>query len=266
MRCVQVFVITALILVHSASAQEGNWRLVWQDDFNGNQLDFNQWEIEINAFGGGNQELQIYTDRKENVRVEGGNLILEAHRGRTGISGTERDYSSGRIRSKRRGDWTYCRVEIRAQLPPGQGIWPAFWMLPTEEKYGGWAASGEIDIMEFKGQEPHRVHGTLHYGGGWPKNKYSGKPFELKQGNFTDSFHTFALEWEPKVIRWYVDGELYQTQTEWNSVGGTYPAPFDQAFHLVFNVAVGGGFVGNPNKETPFPATLKVDWVKVYQR
>jgi beta-glucanase (GH16 family) len=173
------------------------WRLVWSDEFDGKSLDFSKWEIEVNAFGGGNQELQIYTDRSENVRVANGFLIIEAHRQRTGIAGTERDFSSGRIRSKRRGDWKYGRFEARMKLPAGQGLWPAFWMLPSDEKYGTWAASGEVDIMEFKGQQVDTLWGTLHHGGSWPRNKHTGLTKRFEGIDFTKDFHIFGVEWSP---------------------------------------------------------------------
>ena len=139
-------------------------------------------------------------------------------------------------------------------------------MLPTEEVYGSWASSGEIDIMEFKGQEPSIVWGTLHYGRPWPKNMHSGTQYKKPKGNFTDDFHAFAMEWEEGAIRWYVDGELYQTQREWETDGTKFPAPFDQPFHLILNLSVGGGFVGNPDAHTPFPRQLLIDSVRVYQR
>tara|TARA_R110002049_G_scaffold4601_5_gene32670 strand:- start:929649 stop:930455 length:807 start_codon:yes stop_codon:yes gene_type:complete len=238
-------------------------KLIWHDDFEGTKLDYSKWEVEVNAFGGGNKELQIYTDRTENVRVEHGCLILESRRDNAGVSGTEREYSSGRVRSKHRGDWKYCRVEVRAKLPRGKGLWPAIWMLPTDDKYGGWAASGEIDIVEMKGEHPNTVLGTLHYGGHWPDNKYSGEEFTLAKGTFADDFHDFAIEWKEGRIDWFVDGECYQTQTKWDSVGGPYPAPFDQQFHLLFNVAVGGHFVGDPS-QTEFPQQMQIDHVRVY--
>ncbi len=246
---------------HSGSAT----KLVWQDEFEGNSLDFSKWGIEVNAFGGGNNELQIYTDRSENVRVEDGCLVLEARKERTGISGTERDYSSGRVRTKNRGDWKYGRIEVRAKLPSGQGVWPAIWMLPTQDLYGGWAASGEIDIMEMKGQEPNIILGTLHHGDVWPKNAYSGDSFKLPNGMFEDDFHTFAIHWQPGKIEWFVDDKLYQTQTKWSSSGGPFPAPFDQEFHLLLNLAVGGNFLGPPDASTPFPRKMLVDFVRVYQ-
>lgn len=250
----------------AATESAAAWKLVWQDEFEGSTLDFSKWEIEVNAFGGGNNELQIYTDRKENVRVENGMLVLEARKDNFGIQGTVREYSSGRVRSKQRGDWKYGRFEFRAKLPRGPGLWPAIWMLPTDEVYGGWASSGEIDIVEYKGQEPQQVWGTLHYGDFWPNNKHSGTQYRLSRGSFADDFHIFALEWEEGVMRWYVDGELYQTQNKWSTTQAPFPAPFDQRFHLVLNLAVGGGFVGPPNDQTPFPSQLQIDYVRVYQR
>lgn len=248
------------------SKLDGGWSLVWQDEFNGPTLDYSKWEIEVNAFGGGNQELQIYTDRPDNVRVEGGRLILEARADKASVQGTTRDFSSGRIRSKHRGDWKYGRFEIRAKFPPGAGLWPAIWLMPTFDTYGTWASSGEIDIVEYKGQEPKIVHGTLHYGASWPNNKYSGTTYELPKGSFADEFHEFALEWEAGEIRWYVDGHLYQTQNKWSTTEAAFPAPFDQKFHMVLNMAIGGGFLGPPNAETRFPAQMEVDYIRVYQR
>lgn len=240
-------------------------KLVWSDEFDGKSLDYSKWGVEQNAFGGGNQELQIYTDRSKNVRVENGHLVIEAHRDNANISGTGREYSSGRIRTKHRGDWQYGRIEVRAKMPIGQGIWPAIWMLPTDEKYGGWAASGEIDIMEYLGQKPNEVLGTLHYGGGWPRNAYSGDSIKLKNGTFNDEFHTFAIEWQKGKIAWLLDGKPWQTQTKWHSENGKYPAPFDQRFHLLLNLSVGGHLAGNPDGNTKFPQKFLVDYVRVYQ-
>ena len=250
----------------TAQSKDPEWKLVWKDEFDGPALDYSKWEIEVNAFGGGNNELQIYTDRKENVRVENGHLLLEARRDNHDIVGTVREFSSGRIRSKHRGDWKYGKFETRARLPAGQGVWSAIWMLPTDQKYGTWASSGEIDIMEFKGQEPDVVWGTLHYGSQWPGNKHTGDTYKLDKGNFTDDFHIFTLEWEEGAMRWYVDGKLTQTQTQWESNGGKFPAPFDQEFHILLNLAIGGGFLGNPDGTTKFPREMLVDYVRVYQR
>jgi beta-glucanase (GH16 family) len=264
--CSFVAAFLGVLLPVSMSAAEPEWKLVWSDEFNGEKLDYSQWGVEVNAFGGGNNELQLYTDRPENVRVEKGHLVIEARRDRPNIQGTLREYSSGRVRTKHRGDWQYGRIEVRAKLPAGQGIWSALWMLPTDEKYGPWAASGEIDIMEMVGHEPSKVLGTLHYGDTWPNNKHTGQTFELPNGTFAEDFHTFAIEWNEGEIRWLVDGKLYQTQNQWNSRNADFPAPFDQPFHLVMNVAVGGNLPGPPNAQTKLPAQMQVDYVRIYQQ
>jgi beta-glucanase (GH16 family) len=242
--------------------------LVWSDDFDGPTLDYSKWECEVNAFGGGNNELQIYTDHAKNVRIENSLLVLEAHHENTPMGGIQRDYSSGRVRSKHRGDWCYGRFEIRARLPKGQGLWPAIWMLPTDEKYGSWAASGEIDIMEALGHEPDRIHGTLHYGGLWPNNTSDGsQTYKLESGDFSDEFHTFRLDWDESGMKWYVDNMLFREppSSQWFSASAPSPAPFDQRFHLILNLAVGGNWPRNPDRSTLFPARMEVDWIHVYQ-
>ena len=260
-----LLVSTATSTLAPATAQDDR-ELVWSDEFNGDKLDYFKWGIEENAFGGGNNELQLYTDRTENVRVADGHLIIEARKDKPNIAGTRREYSSGRLRTKHRGDWKYGRIEVRAKLPSGQGIWPAIWMLSTDEKYGGWAASGEIDIMELVGHKPHQVLGTLHYGDNWPNNKHTGTSFDLPDGTFADDFHTFAIDWEAGRIRWFVDGKLFQTQSKWSTTAAPFPAPFDQRFHLLLNISVGGNLPGNPDATTKFPQQMVVDYVRVYQR
>ena len=252
--------------LNSFAAAPLPWKLVWSDEFDGPKLDYTKWAAEENAHGGGNNELQVFVERPENMRVEGGKLVIEARKEAFTLAGQKREFTSARLRTKFRADWKYCRVEVRAQLPTGRGIWPAIWMLPAQEKYGTWVASGEIDIVELVGHEPNKVHGTLHFGGKWPKNVEAGKPFTLAKGTFADDFHVFALEWEPDAIRWYVDGELYQTQTKWHSEGGPFPAPFDHAFYLILNISVGGQWPGPPDATTVFPQRMLVDYVRVYQR
>lgn len=239
------------------------WELVWQDEFELATIDDTKWSFEVNGKGGGNNELQYYTDRPENAFVEDGMLVIEAIEEEERYIG--RNYTSARMRTLAKGDWTYARVEVRAKMPTGQGLWPAIWMLPTEWRYGGWPSSGEIDIMELLGHEPDTVHGTLHYGG-LGNHQYTGRPYILKDGNFTDEFHTFAIEWEEGEMRWYVDGEHYQTQSSWNTKNKEFPAPFDQPFHLILNVAVGGNWPGSPDETTTFPQRMTVDYVRVYQR
>jgi beta-glucanase (GH16 family) len=246
---------------------EPEWRLVWADQFDGDALDPSKWEWEVNAQGGGNNELQYYTDRPENTQLSDGRLLLTANRETYVGPEGKREYTSARIRTKHRGDWKYGRIEARAKMPVGQGLWPAIWMLPTDEVYGGWAASGEIDIMEYLGQKPQEVFGTLHYGGSWPRNVYTGETYTLPSGGrFDEDFHVFALEWEEGEMRWYVDGVHYQTQTKWRTEGAPFPAPFDQRFHLILNVAVGGNLPGSPDATTEFPQRMIVDYVRVYAR
>ncbi len=243
------------------------YHLVWSDEFNGNGIDGGKWSFETNGNGGGNNELQYYTSRPENARVENGHLVIEARKENYSGPDGSRQYTSARLRTLNKGDWTFGRMEARMKLPRGQGMWPAFWMLPTDNKYGNWAASGEIDIMEAVNTSPsdNRVYGTLHYGGGWPANTHTGNSFS-PASSVSDNYHTYAVEWEPTAIRWYVDDVLYATQTSWWSAGGAYPAPFDQRFHVLLNLAVGGQWPGNPDGNTSFPQRMEVDFVRVYQK
>jgi len=242
------------------------WDLVWNDEFDGTTIDFTKWEHEVNGQGGGNNELQYYTDRELNSLIDDGKLVIRAFKETyTGPDGT-REYTSARLRTKNKGDWKFGRFEIRAKLPIGQGLWPAIWMLPTDWIYGGWAASGEIDIMEMLGHDPQKVYGTLHYGGQYPNNVHSGDSYSLYVGSFSSAYHTFALEWEENEFRWYVDDVLYLTQTSWSTTNAPYPAPFDQRFHILLNVAVGGNWPGNPDQTTTFPQTMIVDYVRVYKK
>lgn len=258
--------VLALTGFAATTLQQPQWQLVWSDEFDNKQLDYSKWGVAFDALGGGNNELQFYTDRAKNVRVADGHLVLEAHADDFNGMGTTRKYSSAKIRSKHRGDWTYGRFEVRAKMPLGKGMWPAIWMLPTDDAYGGWALSGEIDIVEYKGDEANKVIGTLHYGDVWPKNEFHGDGYTLAKGTFADGFHVFALEWEKGEMRWSVDGKLYQTQKKWRTAAAPFPAPFDQRFHLILNLAVGGRWSGNPDAKTAFPNRMLVDWVRVYQR
>ncbi len=240
--------------------------LVWADEFEGSAVDTEKWAFQRGdgsevglPRGWGNNELQWYQD--ENAAVDNGLLTITARQ--EPVSGFQ--YTSARLRTSGLADWAYGRFEIRARLPIGRGLWPAFWMLPSEEAYGGWAASGEIDIMEYVGSDPGRVLGTLHYGAPWPNNTFSGNDYDLGSGTFADDFHVFAIEWEPGEIRWYVDGVHYASQSEWFSSNGPYPAPFDRRFYLLLNVAVGGNLPGSPDASTEFPQEMVVDYVRVYQ-
>jgi beta-glucanase (GH16 family) len=252
------------LLVAGGAEENAKWELVWSDEFDGKELDQSKWEVIVNGRGGGNSELQYY--RKENVRVADGMLIIEARKEKfSGPDGT-RDFTSARIRSKGKGDWKYGKIEVRAKLPKGKGLWPAIWMMPTDNRYGNWPNSGEIDMVELVGHEPAVVHGTLHYGDRAKRQMEKGASFKLNEGTFADEFHVFGLEWEEGKISWSVDGKVYQTQKDWHTRDAAFPAPFDQRFHLILNVAVGGTWPGEPDNSTRFPAEMTVDWVRVYQR
>jgi beta-glucanase (GH16 family) len=177
---------------------------------------------------------------------------------------------------------TYGKFEFRAKVPWGKGMWPALWMLPQDDKYGGWAASGEIDVMEIFGEKPDQTLGTIHFGSGFPARELVTHVYDLPGGSTVSDWHVYSVEWEPGEIRWLLDGVLWATQTFWWSCSkkvddsgvvakrkadiNPWPAPFDQPFYLVMNVAVGGNFPGHPNPETKFPAEMVVDFVRVYDK
>jgi beta-glucanase (GH16 family) len=249
--------------VFSQCALVTNCTLVWSDEFDGTAVDTNKWEFMIgdgSAYGipgWGNNELQFYT--ANNATLANGALTITAREEAMGGL----NYTSARLRTLNKGDWTYGRFEMRARLPVGQGMWPAFWMLSSVPDYGGWAASGEIDIMESIGSNPEQIFGTLHYGGEFPDNVYSGSGTFLPAGTAQD-WHEYAIEWQLGEIRWYLDDQLYATQNNWYSTAAPFPAPFDVNFHLLLNLAVGGNFPGNPDGTTVFPQAYVIDYVRVY--
>ena len=245
-----------------ASAQ--TWELVWADEFDGTEVDPAKWTFQLgdgcpDLCGWGNNELEWY--QAENATVADGFLTITAKEEQAG----GKNYTSARMRTINQGDWTYGRFEVRAKMPIGKGLWPAIWMLPTDPSiYGTWAASGEIDIMEYVGDKPTEVLGTIHYGAPWPNNQSTSNTYTLQQGTFNDDFHVFAVEWEHGTIRWYVDDVRYAQSSNWSSTGGTFPAPFDVEFHLLLILAVGGNLPGDPDASTVFPQTMVVDYVRVF--
>ena len=243
-----------------------DWKLVWEDNFDGDSLNMENWNYEIHEPGWVNNELQEYTDSTDNIYVKDGELVLKAIKDETenGIK-----YTSGKVTTQNKRDYKYGRFEARLKVPEGQGLWPAFWMMPTYENlYGSWPRCGEIDIMEVLGHEPEKAYGTIHYGN--PHREQQGT-YILDGITFADDYHVFSVEWEPSEMRFYIDGNLYHTVNDWYTKQEgddekTYPAPFDQTFYLQFNLAVGGNWPGNPDETTDFEnAELKVDYVKVYQ-
>lgn len=252
------------------------WVQVWGDEFDSSDLDYTKWEKEENNYGGGNSERQAYRTDSKYCVVKDGLLNINVYRdAHTTSDGKTQPYSSARIRSQKRGEWQFGRFEIRAKMPQGEGIWPAVWMLPTESKYGGWAAGGEIDIIESRGSAVHETTGALHFGGPWPRNTYLAHAYSFPQKNAAEDFHVYTLEWNRDEIKWLVDGDLCKRRTkdEWFSEAAKQnpSAPFDQPFHLILNVAVDGRFFEKTKQRadnlraSAFPQTLQVDYVRVYQ-
>ena len=244
------------------------WKLVWSDEFDqadGSVPDPAKWTYETGGGGWGNNELETYTARPQNAKIKDGKLAITAMReAYTGSDGIARNYTSARLRTKGKFSQAYGRFEARIQIPYGQGIWPAFWMLGDDIDRAGWPNCGEIDIMENIGKEPGTVHGTIH-GPGYSASKGIGAPYSLAAGRFADDFHVFAVEWEPTKVRFFADGHLYNTITAAQIPSGKKWV-YDHPFFLIFNVAVGGYWPGNPDESTAFPQTMQVDHVRVYQR
>jgi beta-glucanase (GH16 family) len=245
------------------------YTLVWSDEFSGTELDTSKWSYqigdgcEVNLCGGwGNNELQYYTSRPENISLANDRLIITAKKETPLYQG--RAYTSARIRSLNKGDFRYGRIDVSARMPKGQGIWPAIWMLPSDTVFGEWPKSGEIDIAELVGHEPNILHGTLHYGPLYPQNRSKGYQDTLSSGNFSDGFHVFSVQWQEDCIRFLLDDEPYGKPISRTTLL-PYGFPFTERFHLLLNVAVGGNWPGNPNASTLFPQKMYVDYVKVYQ-
>ena len=244
-----------------------DYELKWQDEFDGESLDRENWNVELHEAGWVNSELQEYVDTTDNIYVKDGKL--EIHPIQTKNEDGTYSYTSGRVTTQNKRDYTYGYFEAKVKVPTGKGYLPAFWMMPTNENlYGQWPRCGEIDIMEVMGQETNKAYNTIHYGN--PHNENQGTT-TLKEGSFADDYHTFGLEWLPGELIWYIDGvETYRT-SDWHSttVGQgtvTYPAPFDQPFYMILNLAVGGSWVTNPDDETFQSQNYSVDYVKVYQK
>ncbi|PYY10800.1 MAG: hydrolase [Acidobacteria bacterium] len=252
----------------SSPADKGQWSLVWSDEFNGRNttIDATKWVIETGGGGFGNDELEYYTARPQNVQVRHGHLIIEAFQEKyTGPDGVTRDYTSARLKTQTKFSQAYGRFEARIKIPRGQGLWPAFWLLGVDIDRIGWPDDGEIDIMENVGKEPSAVHGTIH-GPGYSGAGGISASYSLPHGlRFADHFHVFAVEWEPEVIRFYTDGQRYATRTPKDLPGGKKWV-FDHPFFIILNVAVGGNWPGNPDSSTVFPQTMLVDYVRVYRR
>lgn len=241
--------------------------LLWHDEFDGDSLKTEIWNMEARPPGWTNNELQEYTLSADNIFIRDGKLVLKAIK--TQKNGKDY-YTSGKVNTRGKKDFMYGKVVVKAKVPEGQGLWPAIWMMPTKESlYGPWPRCGEIDIMEVLGNQPHIAYATVHYG--LPHAQQQGFKVLTDGTTFADDFHEFSLEWEPGEMRFYVDGELIHTVNDWyTALGGVekpYPAPFNQKFYLQLNLAVGGNWPGNPDKSTDFAkAEFEIDYVRVYQK
>lgn len=238
-----------------------DYSLVWSDEFYGTSLDLGAWNQEIGNGnnGWGNNELEFYTSSPKNSFVSNGNLIIEARRETVG----NYIYTSCRMTTQGKKYFKFGRIDIRAKLPVGKGIWPALWMLGSNISSAGWPACGEIDIMELVGTYPSRVTGTMHWKpvSGTSINK--GANYSLLSGTFSEKFHVFTIIWKQDNIKWYVDDQLYLTTTSADVGSANYPFNADQFF--IFNVAVGGNWPGPPDWTTEFPQRMFVDYVRVFQ-
>jgi beta-glucanase (GH16 family) len=237
---------------------KNTWKLVWQDEFDGSVIDASKWRLDVGYTGESNKELEIYTDRAENVYLADGCLVIAALQ--ENYRGFK--FTSARLKTQGLHSWAYGRVEAYIKIPIGQGMWPAFWMLGDDVSTVGWPECGEIDIMENVGHRENMVRGTIH-GPGYCRDDSIGKDFILPEHRFADAFHLYAIEWEPGEIRCYVDDHHYNTLTP-NDVPGKWV--FGHPFFILINVAVGGLWPGYPDKTTKFPQFMYVDYVRVYQK
>ena len=242
------------------------WDIVWQDEFDGESLDINKWSHEVGGHGFGNNELQYYTDDSSNSFVDNGILHIRAKYEPAGIGSPNnlRNFSSARLRTVGKGDWQYGRIDVKAKIALGQGIWPAIWMLPSDWIYGGWPKSGEIDIMEHVGHDEGRIHGSVHtesYNHIIGTQRTNSKLIE----NVKTLFHLYSIEWSEQKIDFFIDDTLHFTfKNDFTNDFRTWP--FNERFHLLLNVAVGGNWPGPPNNTTVFPQDMEVDYVRVYEK
>jgi beta-glucanase (GH16 family) len=265
------------------------WQLVWHDEFDGPELDLNYWDFDlgdgsvVGIPGWGNSELQYYTRDGSNVFLRDSRLVIRAVEERRSDKFGSGRYTSARLVTRGRLALRYGRIEARIKLPVGKGLWPAFWMMPEpvdlaenplarHGAYGGWAASGEIDIMEAKGSRPGEMSGAIHYGGPWPRNTHQSRTHHFQTGRTIADMNEYAVEWDPGEIRWYVNGQQFFKATQWHCIAPDekrrpFPAPFDQPFHIILNLAVGGHFDGRPEPAAPYiPAEMEVEYVRAYRR
>ena len=243
---------------YSTPDNYAGYELVWRDEFVGTTIDPDCWTHETGGGGWGNVESQTYTSDAANSYISNGNLVIEAR----DLGGG--NYSSARMITRGKKEFKYGRIDIRAILPEGQGIWPALWMLGANHGTVGWPACGEIDIMELLGHQPSTIHGTAHWGANNSNHQFKGNSKSLSGGQkFSDEYHVFSIIWAEDVIRWYVDDVQYFSLAPGNVNGSNYP--FNDEFFFIFNIAVGGQWPGYPDETTVFPQRMVVDYIRVFQ-
>ena len=263
MRCLPIALLMGCGVGSTIEPVDRSWELVWSDEFDGpadSPPNPDNWVYNIGGDGWGNNQLEYNTDQTSNVRHDGDGFLRIVAR-QESFEGN--DYTSARITTKDRYEFTYGRVEARIRLPEGRGIWPAFWMLGANFDEVGWPACGEIDILELRGDEPEVVLGTVH-GPGYAAGESISGEYEHDQSVAND-FHVYAVEWDPEHITWFFDDEVVHTVNP-GDLPGTSPWVFDGDFFLILNVAVGGTFLEDPDETTEFPATMGVDYIRVYER
>ncbi|MDR0272223.1 MAG: glycoside hydrolase family 16 protein [Clostridiales bacterium] len=251
-----------------------DYTLIWHDEFNGNEIDFEKWAFQLGTgtdYGltqWGNNEEQFYQGT-ENAFVRDGTLIIEARREN---APQYMEYTSARLYTKPFFSFIYGRIEVRLRLPHQQGLWPAVWLMPADDVYGGWAASGELDLFEANCGNPERYTVAAHFGGAWPTNIHSGATYNFPQGRSITDYNIYALEWSPGLLEWFINDELVYSLDNWYSVDSDgnmhpFPAPFNQNFYLLLNMAVGGNYIGNTLPPDDFEsAGMEIDYVRVFQR
>lgn len=239
------------------------YELAWADEFDGTDLNLDDYNFDLgdgcpNLCTWGNNELQRYTDVARNIKLENGKLVI------TATKDGAFSFNSARINTKDKREFQFGRIDIRAKLPVGQGLWPALWMLGANIDDVGWPACGEIDIMELVGHEPDHVLGTAHWGPqGRTFSTFKSGEYTLTGENFNDAFHVFTILWKANEIKWYVDETKFFTITPSDMQGEAYR--FNGPFYFLFNVAVGGNLPGNPDETTVFPQQMEIDYVRVFQ-
>jgi beta-glucanase (GH16 family) len=245
---------------YSTPSTYPGYTLAWSDEFNTNTLNSANWTFESgNNNGWGNNELEYYTDRPQNVFVSSGNLVIEARSEYFG----GKNYTSTRMITKNKKTFKFGRIDIRARMPKGKGIWPAVWMLGNNIDAAGWPACGEMDILELLGQEPNKIYGTLHWGATVLSHSSKGSSYTLPGSSFDQQFHVYSLVWKQDDVRILVDDQEYVHVTSTDVLGSPYP--FNNDFFFIFNIAVGGNWPGNPDNTTIFPQRMIVDYVRVFQ-